>query len=298
MLRITRLYPLHLVTLVMVAGLQLLFYRQTGDYFVYGANDLRRFVMSLMFFQANGPGGAFNGPTWSITVELAMYVLFCIAAWTGILRYRVAPVLIFLGGLSLYSGHRNIAMGICGFFEGGLVYYLFSRARLSVAQRKIFVVTVAACMLGWLLVIISNYTDIITEYDIVIPIVPINGKLLELCASYILFPLTILAFAMQENITTFSYEYLSWLGSISYSSYLLHFPLQIVFALTIVSGVIPLWAKDTSAFLLIYFAILVAISLLSFRRFETPVQRMLRQSWRNMVQALSVRRRQQVEPAH
>jgi peptidoglycan/LPS O-acetylase OafA/YrhL len=297
-LRITRLYPLHLVTLAMVAGLQLLFCERTGDYFVYGANDLRHFTMSLLFFQANGSGAAFNGPTWSITVELVMYALFCIGAWTGLLRYRIAPFLIFLGGLALYSGHRNIAMGICGFFEGGLIYHLFSWARLSVAQRKIFLATLAACLLGWLLVIISNYTDIITQYDIPIPIMPINEKLLELCTSYILFPMTILAFAMHENTTASGYEYLSWLGNISYSSYLLHFPLQIVFALTIVGGLVPLYARDTGAFLLIYFAILVAISLLSFRKFETPVQRILRRAWRNAVQFSSLRRKQQVEPVH
>jgi peptidoglycan/LPS O-acetylase OafA/YrhL len=298
-LRITRLYPLHFVTLAIVAGLQLLFFAQTGDYFVYSVNDLRHFILSLLFFQTNGGGAAFNGPTWSITVELVMYGLFCVAAQAGLLRYAIAPFLIFLLGLFLYSGHQNIATGICGFFGGGLIYHAFSRAQLSDHRRKICITVSAATMVGWLVVFISSYVQIMPPLsDPARALMLTNETLLSLCVSYVLFPLTILALAMHENTTRFRYRYLSWLGNISYSSYLLHFPLQIVFALAIVGGFVPLRARDTDAFFLIYVAILIAISLLSFRSFEAPIQQILRQAWRNMVQLPRLRRREHVEPVH
>jgi peptidoglycan/LPS O-acetylase OafA/YrhL len=135
-LRISHLYPLHVVTLLFVAHLQVMFHRQTGQYFIYGANNPIHFVKSLFFFQLNGDGAAFNGPTWSVTVELVMYVLFCLTAWMGLLKYGIVPALLFVVGLFLYSKHQNIAMGICGFFEGGLLYITFERIIASSYKKK------------------------------------------------------------------------------------------------------------------------------------------------------------------
>jgi peptidoglycan/LPS O-acetylase OafA/YrhL len=287
-LRITRLYPLHLVTLILVAGLQFLFHKRTGQYFSYGINDLRHFVLGLLFFQVNGPGGAFNGPAWSITVELVVYGVFCIAAWAGVFRYATAPLLIFLVGLFFYSKHQNIAMGICGFFEGGFIYFAFSWACRSPQRHEIFFAATAASMIGWLIILAGNYARLAMHTDLVNGILPLMGMIPRLCVTYILFPLTIFSLALHENSTEARYRHLSWLGEISYSSYLLHFPLQLIFALAVVAGFVPLWATNSDAFLLTYFAILISISVLSFRHFETPVQRMLRRAWREGSRAVFV----------
>ncbi len=281
-LRITRLYPLHLVTLAFVAILQWVFYRRTGQYFVYSVNDLRHFILGLLFFQTNGAGAAFNGPAWSITVELVVYGVFCAAAWMGVLRHTIAPLLIFVLGLVFYAKHQNIAMGICGFFEGGFVYNVFSWARRSRLRGKVLCVTVVVSVFGWLLALADSYGLSLPHNDLPTGIVPPSGLMPRLCVSYLLFPLTVLALALHENTTAIKYRYLSWLGQISYSSYLLHFPLQVIFALAVVAGFVPLWAKGSDAFLLVYLAILIAISLLSFRYFEAPVQKMLRRQWENL----------------
>ena len=293
-LRITRLYPLHLVTLLVVAALELTFRRETGQFFIYGANDLSHFLRGLLFFQSNGAGASFNGPTWSITIELIMYGLFCAVAWFGLLRYALVPFVIFLLGLFIYSKHQNIAMGICGFFEGGLVYYLFLRVRNSVHRPKIFLMTMFACVAGWLAVLAGNYAPLMAHGDFARFILPVNGIALRLSVAYILFPLTILLLAMHETTatTTFRYRYLSWLGEISYSSYLLHFPLQLIFALAIMRGFLSLKTENSDVFLLVYGGILIALSLVVFRGFELPVQRKLRESWKRMVHLSSSSRKQ------
>jgi peptidoglycan/LPS O-acetylase OafA/YrhL len=49
MLRFSRLYPLHLATLLIVAALQWLYDVQHGETFVYLVNDPAHFTMNLLF---------------------------------------------------------------------------------------------------------------------------------------------------------------------------------------------------------------------------------------------------------
>src|SRR3954447_10831898 len=44
-LRLSRLYPLHLVTLIIVALLQPVYFHQHGHFFVYQDNDLQHFML-------------------------------------------------------------------------------------------------------------------------------------------------------------------------------------------------------------------------------------------------------------
>jgi peptidoglycan/LPS O-acetylase OafA/YrhL len=73
-LRFSRLYPLHFVTLLLVAILQPVYFGLNGYFFVYQDNDLRRFLLQLFMILQGGYG--FNGPIWSILVEVLVYFLF------------------------------------------------------------------------------------------------------------------------------------------------------------------------------------------------------------------------------
>jgi peptidoglycan/LPS O-acetylase OafA/YrhL len=72
---------------------------------------------------------------------------------------------------------------------------------------------------------------------------------------------------------------LAWLGEISYSSYLLHIPLQLVFAVTVAVGLLQADAVRSTPAMVIYFAILIPLSIMVFRNFEVPVQKALRRRW-------------------
>jgi peptidoglycan/LPS O-acetylase OafA/YrhL len=76
-LRFSRLYPLHFATLLFMAVMQQIYLRHNHSYFVYGANDLPRFVLQL-FIASNWLTWeeSFNGPIWSISVEILVYGLF------------------------------------------------------------------------------------------------------------------------------------------------------------------------------------------------------------------------------
>jgi peptidoglycan/LPS O-acetylase OafA/YrhL len=70
--RFSRLYPLHFVTLLAVAGLQAAaYYAMHKEYFVTGNNDITHFILNL-FMASNwftGIGYSFNSPIWSVSVE-------------------------------------------------------------------------------------------------------------------------------------------------------------------------------------------------------------------------------------
>jgi peptidoglycan/LPS O-acetylase OafA/YrhL len=77
-LRFSRLYPLHLVTLLFVAGAQVIWLQRSGSFFVYKDNDLYHFGLQLMMASNWGleRGPSFNVPIWSVSVEVFLYALF------------------------------------------------------------------------------------------------------------------------------------------------------------------------------------------------------------------------------
>jgi peptidoglycan/LPS O-acetylase OafA/YrhL len=283
--RFSRLYPLHLATLIIVVVLQLLFRQTTGQYFIYGANGFGSFVKSLLLFQVNGDGAAFNGPTWSVTIEIIMYGIFFVLAWLGLLRSMLVPLIMFGIGLSLYPGHQNIAVGLCGFFEGGVVYLVFQRIRVFLRsrhgafRRSIISLTAIGCLCGWAAVLVANYAPASPWGDAWTVATNAQTALPRLCVAHLLFPMTVLFVCLHEEVTGADYRYVSWLGEISYSSYLLHFPLQLLFALAIARGLLPIAVRDSDMFSLIYFGLLIVLSLVVFRKFELPMQRLLRRGW-------------------
>jgi len=83
-LRFSRLYPLHLATLVIVAALQGPYIWKNGEPFVYPWNDLYHFTLNIVFASQWGwqKGFSFNGPVWSVSVEVLAYALFFAVART------------------------------------------------------------------------------------------------------------------------------------------------------------------------------------------------------------------------
>lgn len=291
LLRLSRLYPLHLATLLLVAALQWQHLKNQGGYFVYSLNDTYHFVLNLFFASAWGleQGFSFNAPIWSVSIEILLYGLFFCMARLCHLRARHALVLAAMG--LIVQGHFELlGRGLFAFHMGALVYFVYQVLLVQGRVRQYARPVLLACLAAWVLTLLEFQRG------------SVNALLSQHCSSCagsglerlkvfwvtgLLLPCTILALALSETLTKGRWTTLSWLGEISYASYLLHFPLQLVFFM-FWSNALPYRAVFYSPVLWCgYFALLIAISLVAHRYFERPVQRWVRQRFKSTTALVS-----------
>lgn len=76
--RMARLYPLHLITLFVITILQITAINTLGQFLIVDNTDVKHFTLHLFFasFWGFQEGHSFNGPIWSVSVEIISYALF------------------------------------------------------------------------------------------------------------------------------------------------------------------------------------------------------------------------------
>jgi peptidoglycan/LPS O-acetylase OafA/YrhL len=272
--RFSRLYPLHFVTLLVVAALQLLYASREGTSFVFPYNDTYHFFLNLCFATKWGlaRGNSFNAPVWSVSVEVLLYSVFFVVAFFR-KGGRVFCLTISLAAFILsYILHKAILDGLALFFLGGLVFqiaFLISTKK-RILKAPVYFVT----MLAWSSVIINYYfldlSNIALKFGIA-------GRIaLPVFSTYVLFPFTVCSLALAEIDKGPFLRRFRWMGDISYSTYLIHFPLQVLFALAVSLGILSREFYLSPSYLAIYFMLLIPISYIVFVRFERPVQERIR----------------------
>ena len=267
-LRLSRLYPLHLVTLLVVAGLQALYVARHGETFVYLFNGPGDFVRNLFFANWWGfqSGESFNGPSWSVSAELLIYVaFFCIARSAGA-GWRIDALALF--GFAIAAPIAKSLFGIKLAFTGaGTFFYLGALT----CHLHHWIETRGA---SWRLSVASGCAGLIA-----IPAVAVAAHALAIAgASLAMFPAMVLL--MQILVRPRgrrSRAMLTGLGNLTYASYMLHFPMQLATVLVLEGlGVAlrPLIYADW--FMLTYLGSVFAAAFFVFRWIERPAQTMLR----------------------
>ncbi len=214
-----------------------------GAIFIFDAGNWPRFAAGLVLAQQWLPPTEeqfFNGPAWSVSIEAGLYVIFFMACRAGMAGPRAALALAALA-LPLFGWNEFIARGITGFFLGGAVFYgtLWVRRRADAVHIARLVAWLA--LAGWALVLLDAYTGILHEAATqgMNALSPAAGRFYAGESDYffllpfilVLAPLTIAGLALQEELKGGPWRRLAFLGDISYSTYLLHFPLQLCLAL-------------------------------------------------------------------
>lgn len=274
-LRLSRLYPLHIATLLLVAGVQ--YYRLFAGkgYYDCQYNDLYHFLLNIFFLQAGffNDSFSFNHPSWSLSCEVAAYFIFFYT-----LKKAKKPAVLFLiylfTGISILQMRLNyplfnpqIARMLMAFFAGCLLFYLNDYiSRLSDKTRRIILASVMLySVLVVALILKAGYSAVFGHWDRVMPLV--------------VYPLFIL---LLLNVTLigrfFSLRPFTFLGDLSYSIYLLHFPVQLLmYTFLPMAGVQLDYTRGSS--LLIYAALTTSLAAVSHFLFEKPVQRIIREKY-------------------
>ncbi|KAA9354941.1 acyltransferase family protein [Larkinella humicola] len=291
LLRLSRLYPLHFVTLLTVFVLQWVYRLNFNSYFVYAHNDAYHFVLHLFFASNWGfqEGFSYNGPVWSVSIEILLYVAFFLICWIKKDKLPALFILTMGSYLVFYYKGYPLAQGLFSFFAGGLTYKIFRLNFNAFVTGWRGIVLLGVTLISWIATVLEVCTHYFSQQFVSLldqlSIHPRYAFLFERGVSIFiggfLFPLTILALVSLETRRGALGKQLAFVGDISYSSYLWHFPLQLAFVL-----LANAWGYSQAVFespmvLLLFFAILIALSGLSHRYFEMPMQRKLRRIWLN-----------------
>ena len=228
-LRLGRLYPLHLATLFVMVGLVTFFrYGSFGaTHLELSANDatVPGFIANLLLIQGlhTLPQGTWNHPSWSISTEFATYVVFALA-WRFLKQYSwglivvtilvAPPLLLMLSGDLAVTFDWGIIRSMLGFSLGALAFNAtrwkysagllaqLSRAESSIAEIFLAAITIAfVCIVG---------------------VTPLS------VASPFLFTGVVLLYSQEKGIVTWllARPPVRALGRWSYSIYMLHYPLS------------------------------------------------------------------------
>jgi len=255
--RFSRLYPLHVATLILVAVGQIAYYQSHRETFVYSGNTSIAFASQLLFASnwLERQVLTFNGPIWSISVEILIYLMFFFTARAFGSRAAVALVAAAAFSICFNCLHCFINPNVfaCGmsFFAGGLAQ------RLSVRPAPLQIACFAALATPAVVIFGRHVT---------------NGAYLLLLAMSVVIVITKLG----ETVLRVLFRHLAFLGNATYSSYLLHFPLQLLIVLVVDAAG---WRRDifySPIALLGYLCGVVGLSLLVHRYFEMPAQSRLR----------------------
>ncbi len=147
--RFKRLYPLHLFFLIIFVIIEFLKYLVFLEYGLeannkaFEKNNFENFLLNLFFIQHFAQNYSFNTPSWSISVEIMLYISFGILAFVNkrlILLVCLLYVVIFLTFLNdLYGTTLSLNAFYSGFFSFsiGCLFCLIYKKKNFYFQKKL-----------------------------------------------------------------------------------------------------------------------------------------------------------------
>lgn len=256
--RFARLYPLHFLTLILVAVLQIISMHKLGVFQVYQYNDLKHFILQLFMASHWGfqKGFSFNGPIWSVSVEILIYaVFFGVIAFASRDRRVLTPVTIGLIIIGFLTRRHAIGQCLFYFFCGGGAWLLHSRMQRDwqAQQWPILAMLTAAALLAHIF---------LQEFQ------PNWQSHLSFALAFAAI-ISILA-AAEPMLAASNLRALQPIGDLTYGVYLWHMPVVIAGLIVMDSLGIARTITNHLWFLMAFLAIVIVIARAGFVYFEKP----------------------------
>lgn len=291
--RVTRLYPIHFVTLVALVFLQAMMIKVNSRPFIIQNNDTYHFILNLFMihswgFEPHPIYNGFNGPSWSVSVEFLLYLLFFLLSYKRWQHKKWLLITIVIAGALLQHFYSMVGQGVYSFFLGGLVFQLYKwlLTKKHTARKAIIIAVVA--LLLWAFALTEYASSYIRNASMLILHQLLPGKSSAFDTSLfdvarntffrtIVSPATVLSLAMLETCYgSLKIKWLQVLANASYAVYLIHFPLMVLFALIVSMFGIDKQIYQSPFTLLCFFAVLIPVSIGAHYYYEVPVQRLFR----------------------
>jgi peptidoglycan/LPS O-acetylase OafA/YrhL len=221
-----------------------------------------------------------------VSVEVLMYVVFFIVCL--LFRQRLwANVAMLAFGVVVMVAEPIVGRGIFSFFLGGLTFRFYHHVCARGWLPRLLPWAVGATVVLWLGTVLEVKAPWFwpTVQSVLQQVLPerftglidkaVHGAT-RAAVVLVLFPLSILTLALVETKRGYLGRRFAMVGNLTYSSYLLHFPLQLVFFTVLTQNGVSTAFFYSEWSMLIFFAALIPLCLLSYYYFETPLQRFLR----------------------
>lgn len=263
--RFARLYPLHFMTLCLVAVLQLISVIITKHFQIYQFNDPYHFMLNIGMVSNWGfqKGYSFNAPIWSVSVEVFVYILFFCSLWL-LKRAPVLISLIFAAGFNFLveKGSFLYPFKYCTvyFFLGVMVfvghqYFKKWNFMTLIFAASIFISTCVFRMLN-------------------------TSMVFDLYSLFVLLPSLVLLLSSLDKMDKYNIgKKINILGDLSFSIYLIHIPLEIT--IMIITEYLGIGKNLFSSefFFIGYLASIIGISYITFFYYELPMRNFFRQKF-------------------
>jgi peptidoglycan/LPS O-acetylase OafA/YrhL len=255
--RLSRLYPLHFVTLLVVALLQPIYFALNQTYFVYQNNDIPHFLAQLLMASdwTSVRSESFNGPIWSVSVEILVYAAFFLT-----LRFVTKSPLF---NVIVVIACANIPLQVCSclafFYAGGLA--AVARGEIANARLRRAVEIAAWCGAA--------------AVPIVIGVISFRVAIVVWLSLLTYTPLLLFCLSGEMPLPRPLHRLMEMAGNTTYSCYLLHFPMQLLIATGFSLLRLPIPFHDHLFWAAFVSATLIAAHLV-YRYFEAPAQSLIR----------------------
>ena len=263
--RFSRLYPLHFITLLLVALLQIISQYVVGHQQIYPFNDFYHFILNLFLASHWGfqKGWSLNAPIWSVSVEIITYVLFF--AYLKTTRIGICSALAWLAVMYVaFQGPNTTSFAQCTilFSLGGLVHEL----HFTLSSRTPKWISLLGAIALTISLLVYLYIKSVWSPLVVV---------------FALFPSLIWLAASLETIGLSIGRLGELMGNTTYASYLIHVPIQIT-VMTAADFLLfnRIDAAKTPLFFASYIASVFLLSHFIFKHVELPSKRRI-QAWFN-----------------
>ena len=231
--RIARIYPCHLLTLITVACILALSGNWGESSVIYQNNDWFDLTLNAMLLNGLGIYSplSFNGPSWSLSVEMLCYTSFAMLALVNrspLILFSAALLFTLIDQFAVSDASHNVLRNMTFFYLGA---YWCSVGLDSFCTTKIKI------FIGFAISIITLTVAI-----------QLNPGLQKALIGLAVLPSLTAAIYGLDRESTFQNRPFKLLGAMSFSIYMWHFPIQLIL-ITYMDSFTPLSYADTSFFL-------------------------------------------------